>query len=94
MYNSDDTYGDGFNGVIIATIEPAIQVSSSVQFGKVNGYRYWYFDGLFVSNSGIGWAGIGIYGFGGGAYYHMKRVGVLEDLDMKNPITNERQYAF
>ncbi len=85
MYNSDPTFGDGFNGVVIANIEPAIQVSSSVQFGKVNGYRYWYFDGLYVSNAGIGWAGIGIYGFGGGAYYHMKRVGVLEDLDMGEP---------
>lgn len=83
MFDSDETYGSGFKGMIEVSIEPAMTISSVIQFGKVDDYRYWYLDGQFVTQSGIGWAGVGIYGFGGGAYYHMRRQGVLEELDIQ-----------
>ena len=84
LYNGDEKFGDGFRGALDVKFKPLIQVSATVQFGSTkykngnNKYRYWYVDAMAVMNAGIMVSpGFGIYGFGGGAYYHMKPVNSL-----------------
>lgn len=74
FYNGDDTYGDGFRGSIDAIFKPVIAIGATIQFGKVDGYRYWYVDAKGILKTGgvpVG-PGVSLYGFGGGAYYNMK----------------------
>lgn len=90
-YEDDPTYGKGFKGMIQASFLKGFNVSATAQFGKVNDYRYWYADALYSSNKGIPvFTGFGIYGFGGGAYYHMARQNVnsvsLPDSTTTNPV--------
>ncbi len=84
LYNGDQKFGDGFRGALTVKFRPLIEVSATVQFGSTNyqngntRYRYWYFDAMAKMNVGIMvYPGFGIYGFGGGAYYHMKPVGSM-----------------
>lgn len=90
-YKQHPLYGRGFKGAIEASFTPGLKVAAMVQFGSVNDYRYWYADALAILPQGIPVApGFGLYGFGGGAYYHMKRelpkpVQLPEDTN-KNPI--------
>lgn len=80
LYKGDAMYGDGFRGAIKATIPSLAEIAATVQFGSTtykNGnspYRYWYVDAMFkTSKGGIPvMPGLGINGFGGGVYYHMK----------------------
>ncbi len=73
FFRNDATYGDGFNGVIDAEFKPGIEVGATAIFGSVSGMRYWYADAMAEFSSGIPiFTGVGIYGFGGGAYYRMK----------------------
>nr|MDA3930543.1 hypothetical protein [Prolixibacteraceae bacterium] len=75
LYNSDPTFGNGFRGAIDATFIDQVEITSTAQFGSVDGYRYWYVDGKALFNTGIPFAGISVYGFGGGAWYHMSKSG-------------------
>jgi hypothetical protein len=78
IFNEDPTYGDGFKGRVDATMMGTLKVSSQIQFGSINSYRYWYFDANVYMNAGIPiFPGISAYGFGGGAYYHMKPANTL-----------------
>jgi hypothetical protein len=73
FYKQDVVYGNGFNGQINAEFKPGIKVKASAIFGNVDGMRYWYADAMVNFPSGIPvFTGVGIYGFGGGAYYAMK----------------------
>ncbi|MEN8247824.1 MAG: hypothetical protein ABFS32_02740, partial [Bacteroidota bacterium] len=73
-YNNDRTYGNGYFGLVDADFKKVeIKVKASARFGTVNKLKYWYADALASFNKGIKIApGLGIYGFGGGAYYQMK----------------------
>ena len=74
IYRNDPTFGKGFKGMINARFQPGLIVNASAQFGNVNDMRYWYVDGLLTMPTGIPiFPGFAIYGFGGGAYYHMSR---------------------
>lgn len=76
VYKDDPTYGNGINGAVTASILPkslGIQIAGSVMFGNVNNIRYWYFDAMVAFKKGIPMGPVALYGFGGGAYYHMKR---------------------
>ncbi len=74
IYDGDQTYGDGFKGLLSAQFTGVGQVDALAQFGKVNGFRYFFVDALVLSQSPfIDILGIGLYGFGGGMYYHMSR---------------------
>ncbi|MET3888907.1 Ig-like domain-containing protein [Niastella sp. OAS944] len=71
-------YGDGFMGHIKCVVEKGlgpdpITVEVNATFGKTT-FRYWYVDGLADLGTGIGGA-VKIQGFGGGAYYRMKKEG-------------------
>ncbi len=74
FYENDEVYGDGFNGQVQARINALnLAVESSAIFGKVDGYRYWYFDAGVTLPVGIPiFAGIEITGFAGGAYQRMR----------------------
>ena len=73
-FNNDPTYGSGFRGMVDANFKPGIGVKAKATFGKIKDYKYWYVDALASFSKGIPIsAGLGIYGFGGGASYHMKR---------------------
>lgn len=73
FYKNDVAYGDGFNGTVRAEFKPGIKVSATAIFGNVSGMRYWYADAMAELPTGIPiFTGVGIYGFGGGAYYRMK----------------------
>jgi hypothetical protein len=75
LYNGDYTYGNGFRGSIKATFAKLMTANATAQFGSVNNYRYWYVDAMVILASGlpIGSTGAAIFGFGGGAWYHMTR---------------------
>lgn len=76
--DDDPVYGDGFDGHIKAVIEKglgpdSVTVEVNATFGRTT-FRYWYIDGLVDFGTGIGGA-VKIQGFGGGAYYRMKKEG-------------------
>ncbi|GJM36077.1 MAG: hypothetical protein DHS20C18_50780 [Saprospiraceae bacterium] len=76
------TYGDGFKGFLVMKVQPGITVDVVGQFGtisKSNGsldYRYWFADAKMTIKKGIklGPAPVGVFGFGGGAYYNMAQM--------------------
>jgi len=71
--NNDPVYGKGFFGQLAMSIEKVMPspALSSVWFGKVNGYRYFYVDAAVPTVIAMG--GASIYRFMGGIYYHMHR---------------------
>ncbi len=76
IMQNDPEYGDGFQADIMLGIKALgkIEVKANAIFGKKD-FRYWYVDGL-ADNLPTGKAApIGIKGFGGGAFYRMKRRG-------------------
>ena len=73
-FNNDKIYGNGYFGSVEMFVTPGFAVSATAQFGNISGYRYWYADASITLSSGISvLPGFAIYGFGGGAYYHMQR---------------------
>lgn len=73
FYKQDPVYGNGFNGIIKASFTPGLKLDCTAIFGNVEGMRYWYADAMVHLQNGIPvFTGVGIYGFGGGAYYAMK----------------------
>lgn len=73
-YLANATYGSGFRGLIDAEFKPGIKVRAEAQFGRIDGYNYWFADALasFRPALQVG-PGFGIFGFAGGASYHMQR---------------------
>jgi hypothetical protein len=75
-YDLDKTYGNGYYGYLDATFSIGLQVKALGQFGSVDNYRYWYVDANVIMPGPLPLIpGFGLYGFGGGAYYHMSRAG-------------------
>jgi hypothetical protein len=78
LYDSHATFGDGFRGAVSATFIDQATIEATAQFGSVDNYRYWYVDGKALFNEGVPmFSGLGIYGFGGGAWYHMQKSGTV-----------------
>lgn len=74
FYNGDATYGNGIKGFIQATFKPVITARVAAQFGEKDGTRYWFVDAQAIFGAGLTlMAGLDLYGFGGGAWYHMRR---------------------
>jgi TANFOR domain-containing protein len=77
IYNEDATFGNGFKGSIRANFLRQVIVEAVVQFGEVRRFRYWYVDASATFSAAIPvFTGVGIYGFGGGAWSKMRREGV------------------
>jgi TANFOR domain-containing protein len=84
FFNRDATYGNGVKGYLDVTLPMELRASITVQFGtkrtsptaeyNTAGYfSYWFVDGLVTFPGGVPiFSGFGIYGFGGGAYHHMR----------------------
>lgn len=83
IYNQDQKYGNGFRGHVLATLSGiSAGLEVTVQFGRTlqdkGNYKYWYFDAMLdLPNPGLNIPGTvaSIYGFGGGAWCNMARVG-------------------
>jgi hypothetical protein len=75
FYREDPVFGSGFRGHVRADILRRIAVTSTLQFGQVSGFRYFYVDAMGSFNPGIafGTTGVGFYGFGGGFWWNMRR---------------------
>ena len=84
FYNSDPVFGDGVRGFLDVTLPMKLQARLTAQFGTKktsptarfdtpDNYAYWFIDGLVNFPGGVPiFSGFGIYGFGGGAYHHMR----------------------
>ena len=84
IYKGDDTYGDGFKGLLAATFTGLGRVDALAQFGKVNNFRYFFVDAMVLSQSPfVDVLGVGLYGFGGGMSYRMKRTGSDPAMDLE-----------
>ncbi len=77
FFENNPVFGTGMRGAIRASFQPKIEVGAVIQFGEVDGYRYWFADAAvsFAPGVPLGPSGLSLYGFGGGAYYHMRREG-------------------
>jgi hypothetical protein len=74
LFHNEATFGNGFRGAVNATFLEKMTVDATAQFGSINDHRYWYVDAKAIMPAGIPlFSGIGIYGFGGGAWYGMSR---------------------
>lgn len=75
-YHDDPTYGNGINGRVHAWfMKGALEVAAAAQFGTVNGTRYWFADAMVAKDGGFSpGSAFNIYGFGGGAWYHMRQM--------------------
>ncbi len=78
LMDDDPTYGDGFMGNLTAKFKgmgsQPVTITANAIFGRTD-FRYWYVDGL-ADNLNIPAGGaFKIKGFGGGAYYRMKKDG-------------------
>lgn len=71
-FKEDAIYGNGFNGRLMAEFSMLPKLEASALFGNINGMRYFYVDALADLPTGMPlFAGIKLYGFGGGLYHHM-----------------------
>jgi len=81
FYRNDPVFGNGFRGAVQAKIIQMIDVTVTVQFGKVSTYRYFYIDAKAIFSPGIPigagqfQTGTAFYGFGGGFWWNMRREG-------------------
>lgn len=81
LRNDDPIYGDGFAGNLSAEFSGGIKVEANAIFGKVEDatttrdFRYWYVDAMVDGLTIPCGAAFVISGFGGGAYYQMKKAG-------------------
>lgn len=73
IMDNDPVYGDGFKGSLSADFTGGIKVEANAIFGSTT-FRYWYVDAM-VDNLNIPAGAITFKGFGGGAYYRMRKDG-------------------
>ncbi|WP_291856133.1 hypothetical protein [Marinilabilia sp.] len=84
FFKDDPVYGKGFQGSINSQFLETISVNANALFGNVDDYRYFYVDGSARwGGGGIGFFGLGLYGFGGGFAYNMQneRLPTTDELD-------------
>lgn len=76
IYENDEVYGDAISGEIKAAFaEDKIKVEARAMFGSKD-FRYWYVDAKAAFKPGIPIVPpVNLTGFGGGAYYRMKKTG-------------------
>lgn len=73
IMDNDPVYGKGFKGSLSCDFTGGIKVEANAIFGSKT-FRYWYVDAM-VDGLNIPAGAITFKGFGGGAYYHMKKDG-------------------
>jgi hypothetical protein len=77
FYEDKPIWGTGFKGGISLSVEPSISVAALIQFGNIDGHRYFFADAKVGFSPGLplGQSGLAVFGFGGGVSYGMKREG-------------------
>jgi len=75
IYEDDATYGDAISGEVKANfMEDKVKVEARAMFGSKD-FRYWYVDAKASFKPGIPIVPpVNLTGFGGGAYYRMKKL--------------------
>lgn len=74
VFKKDPKYGDGFAAKVRAKFL-IIGLSATAMFGEVNDFKYFYIDALAdLSNLPVTMGAVAFYGFGGGAYSHMRQI--------------------
>ncbi len=84
FYEKIPDYGAGFRAGLQLKVKPGIGVEAIAQFGRVDGFRYFFVDAMVAfGQQGIplGASGMAVYGFGGGVSYKMRREG-FQDLQL------------
>ncbi len=72
FFEGDTVYGTGFRGGLDARFECVdAEVQVVGQFGRVNGFKYFFLDALVCTVVPMG--PVDLRGLGGGVYYHMNR---------------------
>ncbi|WP_343705817.1 hypothetical protein [Flavobacterium sp.] len=71
LMENDPLYGNGFNADLEVDVAKIVNVQAKAIFGRST-FRYWYFDAA-VDLKAPGGSPFMITGFGGGAYYKMRR---------------------
>lgn len=71
LMENDPIYGDGFNADLEVDVSGIVNVKAKAIFGRST-FRYWYFDAA-VNIPAASASPFMITGFGGGAYYKMRR---------------------
>ncbi len=78
LMDNDPVYGKGFKGSLTATFDGLgssnAEISANAIFGRTD-FRYWYVDALANNLNIPTGAAFTIKGFGGGAFYRMKKEG-------------------
>ncbi len=77
LYANDAVYGNGFRGEVQASVMELAEGEAVAQFGRKGRgdgsfFSYWYVDAALRFPTGIAAGPIAFYGFGGGAWYHMR----------------------
>ncbi|MGK0363357.1 MAG: hypothetical protein ACI85O_000402 [Saprospiraceae bacterium] len=77
-YTNNGVFGNGFSGSLEVDLAGVADGNFAAKFGKAgstsNRYSYWYVNGNINPNSPIPFVSpMDIYGFGGGAYYHINK---------------------
>ncbi len=94
LFDSHPVYGEGFRGSVEAKFGDLITVDAKAVFGRADSMRYWYADALVRAGEiPIAGTGLSIYGFGGGAYQHMRRERV-EAVQLSNEATSTKDDGF
>lgn len=87
LMENDPVYGKGFNADLKVSMEGAFAVEAKAIFGKKD-FRYWYFDAASKLETGYF-----INGFGGGAYYKMKRKAFVDPAEFSPTGLTYEPYA-
>lgn len=79
FYEQDPVYGNGVKGELAAEFKPTVKARVTGQFGNINDMRYWYADAsvYFTPPIKVIPEQFEVFGFGGGAWYKMRRNGTL-----------------
>ena len=85
FFKNDPVYGKGFQGMLSSKFLETVNVDVEGLFGALDDYRYFYVDGTARwTSGGIGFFGLGLYGFGGGVAYNMKNTSLPTTGDLNN----------
>ncbi len=85
FFDNDPEFGNGLSGTLDATFLSGFHTDAKVLFGNTN-FFYWYVDARVKFPVGIPFSPppvpLSVFGFGGGAYYHLAQKPLLNPKDL------------
>lgn len=88
IFRKDIKYGNGFAAKVSARFL-SIGLSATAMFGEVNDYKYFYVDAFAdLTKIPVTCGSLAFYGFGGGAYFHMRQIPLTD-----NPLAQDPEKA-